>query len=316
MSISLVIPTYNRANLLRETIESALRQKKPFSEIIVVNDGSTDNTLEILAVYSEHITIINSPNCGVQAARNKGVMSANSEYVAFCDSDDLLESNFVEKMSEWINSNPDCKAIYTNIKKFTATSIESDDLSQAPDYFLEGSKLHGDFYYEIPNLYLRLFTIHPFYIAGCTIKKTFFTSIGGFDTKFNRVGAEDGEFTLRVAALVKIAYCRLPLAKVRRHLGNDSADYLHMIVGSAHILEYAISNHHNAKYYETALRSQVSNLRLEAFDRAFCDGRFDLVKSILRENFKRPIKLNFYLKRAITYFPEPIRTLLWKGTQV
>lgn len=314
-SISLVIPTYNRADLIRETITSALNQRQPFSEIIVVDDGSTDNTAEVLASYNDQIRIIHSKNGGVQSARNKGVAAAFSEYVTFCDSDDLLEPEFVHIISNWFSISPNCDATYINFNHFTEKAVNPDDFSQAPSHFLYGAKTKGDFAYDIPDLYLRLFTVHPFYITGCTVKKSFFNSIGGFNTLFNRVGAEDGEFTLRVAASGKTAFCKTPLAKVRRHIGNESLNPLHVITGSAKILEYASIHHENAKNYKLALRDQANKLRLEAGNAAFSKGIFDVAQQMFKYDFRRRMGVKFQLKKAIISLPEPLRTLAWKATQ-
>jgi glycosyltransferase involved in cell wall biosynthesis len=314
-SISLVIPTYNRADLILETIISALKQKEAFTEIIVVDDGSTDNTAEVLAPYSDRIRVIYTTNGGVQSARNKGVAAAATEYVTFCDSDDLLEPEFVATVASWLKQFPSCHITYINFRKFTATSVESDDFSQAPINLLDGAKTSGQFAYDIPELYSRLFTVHPFYITGCTVNKAFFESIGGFNTLFNGIGAEDGEFTLRAVSSGATAFCKIPLAKVRRHVGNESGNPLHVIVGSAYILEYASVHHHNAKNYRSALHCAVNRLRLEAADAAFAKGMFGIAEQMFKHDFRRPMGLKFQIKKAITHLPEPLRTLAWKATQ-
>jgi glycosyltransferase involved in cell wall biosynthesis len=317
VSISLVIPAYNRAALIAQTLDAALAQTVPFAEIIVVDDGSTDNTLEVLAPYADRIRLIRSANGGVQSARNKGVHAAATDYVTLCDSDDILEPFFVETMGGWLASGPgaDADAVYTNIRKFRGDSFESDHLSQAPAGFLAGAKSAGGFFYDIPDLYLRLFTLHYFFPTGCTLKKAFYEAIGGFDSRFNRVGAEDGEFTLRAAAAGKIAVCGTPLARIRRHDGNDSADALYMIVGSAQILEYASVHHRNVQAYVPALKDMVDTLRLSAADDAFAQGRFDIARQMFRHRPGRPVGLKFKLKKIITDLPGPLRTLAWKATQ-
>ncbi|MCC2956548.1 glycosyltransferase family 2 protein [Massilia sp. IC2-477] len=315
VSLSLVIPTYNRAHLIAETLDYALRQTVPFAEIIVVDDGSTDHTVEVLGPYEGRIKLIRSANGGVQAARNRGVAAASSEYVTLCDSDDLLEPQFVETMGAWLDAHRDIDAAYTNIRKFRGDELESDHLSQAPDSFMQGARLSDGFYRDIPDLYLRLFTIHFFYPTGCTLKKAFYEGIGGFNPMFNRVGAEDGEFTLRAAAAGKIACCAAPLARIRRHDGNDSADALYMIVGSAQILEYASQHHRNVQQYVPALRDMVSELRLQAANDAFAKAKFDIAERMFVHPHAGPMGLKFHLKKTITRLPAPLRRLAWKATQ-
>jgi glycosyltransferase involved in cell wall biosynthesis len=88
-SVSVVIPTFNRAHSIAETLDSVLAQEWPAEEIIVVDDGSTDDTAEVLARYRDRITIIRQENRGVSAARNAGMAHASGAWIAFIDSDDI-----------------------------------------------------------------------------------------------------------------------------------------------------------------------------------------------------------------------------------
>lgn len=315
VSLTLVIPSYNRADLIAETIDAALEQHEPFAEIIVVDDGSTDNTLEVLARYGDRIRVIPCDNRGVQVARNIGVAHAVSSHVSFCDSDDLLEVDFAGTIRQWMEEWPVFDAVYVNLRKFVGSSYEPDDLSLAPSSFLEGATLTGAFAHDIPDLYLRLFTIHPFYILGCTVKKSFYDAIGGFNPLFHRVGAEDGEFTLRAVSSGRIAYCVTPLARVRRHPGNESANPLHVTLGSAQILDYASTHHEKAALYHADLRREARRLRLEAADSAFAKGMFDVAANLFDRDFVPRIGLRQNLKRAILHLPEPLRTYAWRSTQ-
>jgi len=86
---SVIIPTHNRGQLLRQTLASVLSQREADFEVIVVDDGSTDETPQVLAEYASRVTVITQQNAGPGAARNRGVAEARGDYVAFLDSDDL-----------------------------------------------------------------------------------------------------------------------------------------------------------------------------------------------------------------------------------
>jgi glycosyltransferase involved in cell wall biosynthesis len=88
-SVSVIIPTYNRAYVVGEAIESVLRQTVPVDEIIVVDDGSTDDTAQVLRRFGHKITVISQPNLGVSAARNAGIQRAMADWITFLDSDDI-----------------------------------------------------------------------------------------------------------------------------------------------------------------------------------------------------------------------------------
>ncbi|HEX8884887.1 MAG TPA: glycosyltransferase family A protein, partial [Noviherbaspirillum sp.] len=139
-TLSLVIPSYNRGHLIDETIVSALHQETPFDEIIVVDDGSTDDTLSRLEKYGDRITVIASANAGVQKARNSGVAASRSSHVVLCDSDDLLHPAFCATMRRAMADEPEIDIWYSNFIPFTIEGDHPDKLAQAPAGFLEGAR--------------------------------------------------------------------------------------------------------------------------------------------------------------------------------
>lgn len=116
-SISVVIPTYNRAATLGTAIRSVLAQDSPPDEIIVIDDGSTDGTDEILAEFGDAIQVLRKPNGGVSSARNAGVRVARSEWIAFLDSDDVWMHGKLALQRREIILHPDivCHAMNTTI---------------------------------------------------------------------------------------------------------------------------------------------------------------------------------------------------------
>lgn len=111
-SVSVVIPTYNRVVLLERALDSVLAQTIPVDEIIIVDDGSTDNTVSILkSNYSEvefsRVNIIEQDNQGVSAARNAGITAARFEWIALLDSDDVWHENKLEKQIRALNNAPE-----------------------------------------------------------------------------------------------------------------------------------------------------------------------------------------------------------------
>jgi glycosyltransferase involved in cell wall biosynthesis len=111
--VSVIIPTYNRGWIIKEAIDSVLAQTFNEYELIVVDDGSEDNTAEILAGYNNKIQIIHQANHGVSAARNRGIISSSGRYIALLDSDDLWFPEKLNKQVSFFQNHPDAMICQT-----------------------------------------------------------------------------------------------------------------------------------------------------------------------------------------------------------
>ena len=105
--VSVIIPTYNRGWIIKEAIDSVLAQDYTEFELIVVDDGSTDHTSDVLDSYKNVIKVFSQKNKGVSAARNRGIAEASGQFIAFLDSDDLWLSQKLSVQIEFFNQTPD-----------------------------------------------------------------------------------------------------------------------------------------------------------------------------------------------------------------
>lgn len=112
--VSVVIPTYNRAADVGRALDSVLSQTYPATEVIVVDDGSTDNTEEVVARFGSRVTYIRQPNSGVSAARNRGFRVATGEWIAFLDSDDWWLPEKIQLQIEALRGKPGAVLVYTS----------------------------------------------------------------------------------------------------------------------------------------------------------------------------------------------------------
>ncbi|MBN2137845.1 MAG: glycosyltransferase family 2 protein [Sedimentisphaerales bacterium] len=188
--VSVVIPTYNRAEFVVRAIDSVLEQTWRDYEVIVVDDGSTDNTKEVLGPYMDRISYIYQDNAGVSVARNTGIEAAKGQWVAFLDSDDeWLPEKLAVQMS-CVSNNPEIVAHVTN-----ATVVLGDDdtvdlftIRGRPGYCLEGRIIERPF---LDVLKFQFFT--PTLMAS----RRKAMDIGGFDEKITIW--EDGDFMRRLS---------------------------------------------------------------------------------------------------------------------
>lgn len=135
MKISVVIPTYNQAQYLAECIESVLNQTRKADEIIVVNDGSQDDTRYIAKQYP--VKYIEQVNKGLSSARNTGIMNMTSDWFHPLDSDDVMLPNCLERIEQAINENPDADVISPSFRCF---GVNQGDVILMPNPTLEDFK--------------------------------------------------------------------------------------------------------------------------------------------------------------------------------
>jgi glycosyltransferase involved in cell wall biosynthesis len=127
VAVSIIVPIYNVEKFLARCLDSLINQTLKEIEIICVNDGSSDNSAQILQDYAQkdnRITIINQPHLGVSVARNKGMEIAQGEFLGFVDSDDWVDLDFYEKLYNSAKKN-DCDICCGGIKKFHKLKIET-----------------------------------------------------------------------------------------------------------------------------------------------------------------------------------------------
>jgi glycosyltransferase involved in cell wall biosynthesis len=134
--ISIVIPVYNAQKTLEPCLQSIFNQTFKDIEIIAVNDGSTDASLEILNKYQDKIKIISQDNQGAPAARNQGAAAAGAPYLIFCDADIVMQPEMLEKLYQALQDNPAASFAYSDFKfgfkTFKLFPFDSTKLKQTP----------------------------------------------------------------------------------------------------------------------------------------------------------------------------------------
>jgi glycosyltransferase involved in cell wall biosynthesis len=115
-SISVIIPSYQHVATIARCLDSVLSQTLLPNEIIIVNDGSTDNTLEVLKKYGDRIKIINQENQGGQVARNNGFAASSGDFVIFCDADVVMRRDMLEKFSKVLEGHPEASYAYSGFR--------------------------------------------------------------------------------------------------------------------------------------------------------------------------------------------------------
>jgi glycosyltransferase involved in cell wall biosynthesis len=134
--VSVVIPCFNAGRYLRETLNSVTSQTLKPAEIIVVDDGSTDNTADIAQEYVPIVTLVQQKNQGISISRNRGMDEAKGDWIAFLDADDIWESNKLDLQLNAVYKNIDVVCVHSNFYKF-GENIKSNIINQIPEVVLQ-----------------------------------------------------------------------------------------------------------------------------------------------------------------------------------
>lgn len=205
--LSIIVPLYNKAPYVRKALESIMSQTYKDFDLIIVDDGSTDNSLEVVNEYirdvlcvmcdvCKNVRVIQQNNAGVAAARNKGVKESEGEYVCFLDADDWWKPNYLEEMDKLITDYPDAGLFATNY------------IYYKPGKTHVALKLSKG-YINYPEAYLESIAM-PVWTGAACMPRRVFDEMGGFP-----VGIKLGEDFLlwaKTALHYKVAFCEKPLA--------------------------------------------------------------------------------------------------------
>jgi glycosyltransferase involved in cell wall biosynthesis len=209
--VSVIIPTYNRSKYVQEAIDSVLAQDYKEFELIVVDDGSTDDTEEVLkAFYLKKIIYVKQENQGESAARNLGVSMSQGKYIAFLDSDDLWSPDKLSLQVPILDANPDIVVVFCQSWQIDS---EGQRITQQP---LGLHTKAADFTVENLLMYNKI----PAGSSTCLIRRSVLEEAGGFSIDI-RYG-DEWDLWLRISTNGKMFFLNKTLASYRRHKQTQS----------------------------------------------------------------------------------------------
>jgi glycosyltransferase involved in cell wall biosynthesis len=219
---SVIIPLFNKENFIKTTLKSVLEQRFTDFEIIIINDGSTDNSENVIAAFDDtRIRYFTKENAGASSARNLGIEKAQSNYISFIDADDYWYPTFLEEMFGKIKRIPEIKVFSAAIE------IETPKSTFPAHYAIEKTGA-----YEIVN-YFTASTKETVICTSCAVfEKTVFEEIGTFDTKIK--SGQDTDMWIRIGLkypvlfswkiLARYVYDEKSLSKNKNYL-NTKVDF-------------------------------------------------------------------------------------------
>ena len=227
--VSVIIPTFNDNKFVTEAITSALSQTYDRNEIIVIDDGSTDDTSLILDSYRDKITVIDQENSGAGAARNKGINSANGQYIAFLDGDDVWKEDKLTKQVEYLEREPEIGLVWTDWLCMYPDNNGNYSIFKEPvDY------KYGKTVTKITTgwLYNQLLFDCVVWTSTVVMRRSVIDKVGKFDKTLLR--GQDYDYWLRTSRICKMHKINEVLAFYRVYRGRrmtlQRVNYEYMIL--------------------------------------------------------------------------------------
>lgn len=239
MKISVVVPAYNAARTVAQTLDALLAQTSPADDIVVVDDGSKDETREVLEAYRGRVHVVFQANSGVSAARNRGVADTRGEWVAFCDADDVWHPEKLKVMRAVLASRQDMDLVFHEFWTLVAGQVAEARATHSPHTMFP---LFREFDISLQRILpehravetgtrefgavdtwagsgFRWLILGNFLMPSTVMmRRTAFDAAGGFDADFRY--AEDTEFFLRFGKARTMVWADCPLTGYRREAGT------------------------------------------------------------------------------------------------
>jgi glycosyltransferase involved in cell wall biosynthesis len=267
--VSVVMTLYNCEEHIEEAIQSALAQTYKDREIIVVDDGSTDQSARLVERFGSAVRYCYQENGGAAKATNKGVSLSSGEYIAFLENDDAWMPEKLERQVAVLDHNPEIGAVNNDLRFFSETSEWQPDMikGHCPEEPYSRIFLHG----------------FNFMLSALMLRRSIFDATGGFDEGFKAAGLQDVEWYARLMQVARVRYLPEPLTLFRRHDVRIAADV--MVDNERHLLDCLWTRFQHdpqkARYLRVRRVGYFSDLGKRRIEKGFvAEGRRDLVAAI------------------------------------
>jgi glycosyltransferase involved in cell wall biosynthesis len=300
--ISIIVPSYNSAHFVRQALDSAFAQTYRPIEVIVVDDGSTDDTADVLRPYMDRIIYVRQDNRGLAGARNSGLRAASGELIALLDADDVWLEEHLESGYQALASVPDAALVHSEVYYWDAATGER-TRRDVPRHSYQG------------DCYLQLFARNTIIPSTLLFRRACYDLHGGFDESFRR--CEDWDFALRMARHYRFAYNDDPRVLYRVHSASLSSNAVKMRESDLVVLRKALGADPalGRRLGRGAVRRKLFGVTFGLGYGYFREGNYREARRFLNQALReRPYSLRALALWWMTWFSPPTveRVLRWK----
>jgi glycosyltransferase involved in cell wall biosynthesis len=267
--VSVVIPTFNRAVFLAEAIQSILAQTLPVYEIIVLDDGSTDNTSEVIRAYGEKIRYFKQKNQGPSVARNYAMREAGGNWIAFLDSDDLWVPEKNQLQAEFICQHPYLEFVFGDQAVFSErhSAMEPEILNLVLHQNLQKNAA------DLKDLFRQLLFCNPIPTSSVFLRSDCLPRVGFFDETLP-IASEDYEYWLRLAFVLRAGFVDHILVKRRMHDSNAMNARIPVWQGILKLLKHLRQKNDLPAEIHQILRHRIASIQYDLASDLIKRGRF------------------------------------------
>jgi glycosyltransferase involved in cell wall biosynthesis len=266
--VSVIIPVFNNAQFIAEAIQSVFDQTYTNYEIIVADDGSTDNTLEVLKRFGDRVTVLALSHQGVCATRNEAINQSHGEFIALLDADDLWESRKLERQVAYLDQHPEFALVYAYSTNFTGKNEGNVALVKKLDF-------EGDIFKDI-------FTKNSFANSTIVMRRSVFDEMDGYDESLTAM--EDYELNLRIARKHQIGRVPESLLRRRIHPGSFySSGYDNQYIYQLPVYDKELSDPEVERIIGTNKRDYMSSFILKFIFKNLFDERPQFINQKLKD---------------------------------
>lgn len=292
--VSAVVPAYEAAEFLPSTLASVRDQTAPVDEIVVVDDGSADDTAAVARSHGARV-VEHRRNRGVSAARNTGIRAASNDWIALLDADDLWKPGKIERQYEVVRRHADVRVVFSDREHVRDGDLVSDSFLPGHEPYRRVGKTAlggGAFRLSRGSLGRALFAGNFLKPSTLLLHRRLFERVGAFDERFTAPGSpigtcEDQDLALRLAVRTDPVVLEEPLVSYRLREGSVSSDTVGLKLGYAYLADKVISE--PDRYPDGAVehfRREKPRALREAAVLRMHDGSFEEASGLLRRSLR------------------------------